>query len=440
MSKLKLYFEGPVDTLSGYGHHARDLAVSLINMDKYDITILPTRWGSTPMGALDTNDPDDISIIDRIAVKVTEAPDIFMQVTVPSLFKRLGKYNIGITAGIETNLSSAKWIEGCNQMDLVIVPSKHSKDVFEVSKYEIKDNNGNRTGQLELMRPCEVLFEGVDTKLINKKTPVEPSIANILDNIDEEFAYLYVGHWLNGDLGQDRKNTGMLVKSFIETFYNTEGAKPALILKTSVGTLSITDRDMVVEKINKIQSIFTDKSKIPNIYLLHGELSKKEMVSLYNHKKVSAMVNLTRGEGYGRPMLEFASIGKPVIASGWSGHLDFLNKKDHHMLPGKLEKIHQSAVWEDVLIPESHWFEPDYEHFKQVMFLHYKHTNELKLSKNAKSGMNAIRNNFSLDKMQVKFEQILDRYIPDIPTEVKMELPKLKKIELPKLNKVKSNG
>ena len=164
------------------------------------------------------------------------------------------------------------------------------------------------------------------------------------------------------------------------------------------------------------------------------------MVSLYNHKKIAAMVNITKGEGYGRPMLEFASIGKPVIASGWSGHLDFLNKHDHHLLPGKLEKIHKSAVWEDVLIPESSWFEVDYEHLKKVLFLHYKHPSELNLKKNAQRGMNAIRSNFSLTKMQSKFEIILDKYIPDMPVEVKIELPKLKKIELPKLKKVNTNG
>jgi len=436
MSKLKLYFEGPVDTMSGYGHHARDLVLSLIKMDKYDIKIISTSWGSTPFGSLNKDNPNDTLILDRIIKNIPEKPDIFMQVTVPAAFNPIGRYNIGITAGIETNIASGKWIEGCNRMDLVIVPSKHSKDVFEVSRYNVSDKQGNVVGQLKLDKPCEILFEGLDLDVFKKTNKIDKSISNILDDIEEDFLYLYVGHWLNGDLGQDRKNTGMLVKSFFDTFYNYDKQKPALLLKTSVGTLSITDKHMVEDKIRNIQGMYPDKSKLPNIYLLHGELSGSEMNSLYNHKKVNSMVNLTKGEGYGRPMLEFASIGKPVIASGWSGHLEFLNKHDHHLIPGKLEKIHSSAIWEDVLIPESSWFECDYEHAKQVMYLNYVQPNQLNLTKNAKNGMNAIRTKFSMESMQSKFENILDRYIPELPTEVKLELPKLKKIELPKLKKL----
>jgi len=437
MNKLKLYFEGPVDTLSGYGHHARDLVRSLIEMDKYDIKVISTKWGSTPLGGLDPNDPKDKMVIDRIINKIEEKPDIFMQVTVPTAFNPIGKYNIGITAGIETTIASAKWIEGCNRMNLVLVPSTHSKNVFEYSQYNINDNNGNVTGMLKLNVPCEVLIEGVDTEVFKKTTKISKSIKKYLDSIEEDFAYLYVGHWLNGDLGQDRKNTGMLIKTFFDAFYNYEKKKPALILKTSVGTLSITDRDMVIDKINKIQRMYPDISKLPNIYLLHGDLSKEEMNSLYNHSKIGAMVNLTKGEGYGRPMLEFATIGKPVIASGWSGQLEFLNKTDHHLVPGKLEKIHSSAVWEDVLIPESSWFECDYEHVAKVLYLHYDQPKQLNLTKNAKNAMGRLRNNFSLEKMTSKFENILDRYIPEFPSEVKLELPKLKKIDLPKLQ---SNG
>ena len=49
-----------------------------------------------------------------------------------------------------------------------------------------------------------------------------------------------------------------------------------------------------------------------------------EMNSIYNHSKVKAMVSLTKGEGFGRPLLEFSLSQKPLIVSGWSGHMDFL--------------------------------------------------------------------------------------------------------------------
>ena len=59
---------------------------------------------------------------------------------------------------------------------------------------------------------------------------------------------------------------------------------------------------------------------------LRLELISEELNELYNHPKVKAMVSTTKGEGFGRPLLEFSLTGKPIMASGWSGHLDFLHK------------------------------------------------------------------------------------------------------------------
>ena len=64
-----------------------------------------------------------------------------------------------------------------------------------------------------------------------------------INSMPESFAYLYVGHWLQGELGEDRKNTGLLIKAFYETFKNKK-QKPALILKTSIlDSASYHDRE-----------------------------------------------------------------------------------------------------------------------------------------------------------------------------------------------------
>ena len=54
-------------------------------------------------------------------------PDIWCQVTVPNEFQPMGKYNIGLTAGMETTLVHSSWIEGCNRMDIILTSSQHSK-------------------------------------------------------------------------------------------------------------------------------------------------------------------------------------------------------------------------------------------------------------------------------------------------------------------------
>ena len=210
--------------------------------------------------------------------------------------------------------------------------------------------------KIELTKPIEVLFEGADTNIY--KTIESHHIKNInLDSIKEKFAYLFVGHWMQGDVNEDRKNVGLLVKAFYETFKNKMN-KPALILKTSQVSSSYHDREDILKKINLIKKSVNSKN-LPNIYLLHGDFSDEEMNELYNHPKVKAMVSLTKGEGYGRPLLEFTLSKKPLITSGWSGQLDFLDPKLTNLIGGQLTNVHPSTK-NQFLLPESQWFSPDH--------------------------------------------------------------------------------
>ena len=181
MSKPFMLIQAPVQTRSGYGAHARDLVKSQIAMDKFDIKIIGLRWGNTPMNALDLNNPEDKAINDRIIqgeVKIPRQPDINVEIRVPNEFQKVGKYNIGITAGMETTLISPEWIEGCNRMDLIIVPSEHCKRTFVSSRWDKHDDRTKqKIGELKVEPPVEVLFEGAD-ELIYKKTKNIPTELN----------------------------------------------------------------------------------------------------------------------------------------------------------------------------------------------------------------------------------------------------------------------
>jgi len=161
MSKPTLVVSCPVDTYSGYGARARDFVQSIIDLDKYDVKILGQRWGGTRFGYL--KDHGNVSLASRLIPNLTEQPDVWIQITVPNEFQKVGKYNIGVTAGIETTLCDPSWIEGCNRMDLVMVSAQHAKETFEKSKFNIQDNNTKQvTGVVELTAKVEVLFEGAD--------------------------------------------------------------------------------------------------------------------------------------------------------------------------------------------------------------------------------------------------------------------------------------
>ena len=434
MNKPLCIVSSPVDTFSGYGARSRDFIKSLIKAkgDEWDIKLLSQRWGSTPFGFLNEEIEDEKDLLNRIIPAMTVQPDAWFQITVPNEFQKVGKYvNIGVTAGIETTICDPSWIEGCNRMDLTLVSSQHAKTVFENSQFEQKDKTTNKTTAIiKLTSPVEVLFEGVDLNKYFKTTPTKTDLTSELSKIKEDFAFLFVGHWLSGEFGEDRKNVGYMIKAFLEIFKGKTNP-PALIMKTNSATTSIMDRNSMLEKIEAVRK--TVKGRLPNIYLLHGDLEDEDINDLYNHSKVKSMVSFTKGEGYGRPLLEFSVTEKPVIASGWSGHIDFLDKDASILVGGELKQIHSSAVVPNMLIAESQWFAPNdgqAGYALKEVFENYKKYLPL-----AKKQANISKTKFSLDKMTERLSQILNEKTNPIPKFIPLTLPKLNKLDLPKLNK-----
>ncbi len=417
MSKPFLLFRGPVKTISGYGSHSRDLLESLYQMDLFDIKIDSCGWGSTPLTALENNNLFHKWIESNIITSLVGTPDVYVQVTVPNEFQRVGKFNIGITAGIETTVAPKEWVDGCNKMDLIITTSEFSANVLLSTVYnENEKNTGKLITQYRIVKPVSVLFEGVDDKIFNNQY-------NGIDlDIKEDFAFLFVGHWLKGNIGQDRKDVGMLIRSFCQSFSNYEN-KPALVLKTSSATFSIKQRE---ELSKKIKDVVNDIKNPPTVYLLFGELSNSEMNELYNHPKIKSMVSLTKGEGFGRPLLEFTMTGKPIIASNWSGHKDFLPMDKAIMIGGKLTEVDESVI-DNFIIQGSKWFTANYNEFAEVLKLVQKDYDKFLLKSEILREDNL--NKFTLNKMTDKFKQIITPYFNSQPKEHKLVLPKLTKVK-----------
>jgi len=434
MNKPLILMTAPISTRSGYGDRSRDIARAIIASDKYDLRIWPINWGMTPFTGLNDSDPSDMKILNCIlkTPEIHRKPDIHIHVSVPNEFQPVGTYNIGVTAGIETSNVDSSWLEGANRMDLVLVSSEHSKKGFTDTWYEQRDQNTNALLKtLKIEKPIEVLFEGLDIETFFKTDKIQEEIDSELNSIPENFCFLFVGHWLNGEIGQDRKDVGMLIKTFYEVFKNKKN-KPALILKTSGGGLSITDRKSILDKIDSIKNTCSPNSDLPNVYLLHGDLTREEMNALYNHPKVKAHISFTKGEGYGRPLLEASVSAKPIIVPQHSGYVDFL---EHVIwLPGILTPIHPSAQWQGVLNEGTQWFTVEYGVAGSIMkdvFDNYKKYTDIGKRQAYKS-----RTEFSLDKMGEKLLSYIDTAADKFPKQIQLKLPQLKKIELPKLKKV----
>ena len=417
----------PIDTYSGYGARARDFVKALYELkkDEYNIEILAQRWGSTPWGYIKDHS-EEWGFLEPLLAKqqMSKQPDVWIQITVPNEFQSVGKFNVGVTAGIETTLCHASWIDGVNRMNVTLVSSQHAKTVFQQSTFEEKNGQGQVVRQIKLEKPVEVLFEGVD---LNKYFYIADEdldgtdLVQSLDEIKEEFCYLFVGHWLQGALGEDRKNVGLMLKTFLETFRNKKN-RPALILKVSGAGSSVMDREDMLNRIDSVRSTVT--GDLPNVYLLHGELDDKDINNLYNHGKVKAMISLTKGEGFGRPLLEFTLSKKPLIVTAWSGHIDYLYMENTCMVGGTLKGVHPSAQVKDMILAESAWFSPD---VKQVEFyLKDVYEKYSKYEEKAKKQAHQSKTKFSFEEMK----NVLATYLDKIPKQVGLTLPKLKKIEV----------
>jgi glycosyltransferase involved in cell wall biosynthesis len=413
----------PLATQSGYGHHAREFIANAMELmsEEWDIKLVSMPWGHTPF----TYPLPPHWQSKLIGLPLQAQPDIWAQITVPNEFQAVGKYNIGVTAGTEGDVCPKEWIESINKMQTVIVPSTFTKQTFETTA---------KQHGLTITCNLQVVSEYFREEVYNSEK-VYAEVKEI-DEIPESFCFLAVGHWLTGQLGEDRKNLSGLLHTFFDTYKNKQNT-PALILKSSGATYSVTDRWEIKRKIRQIQDLFKN-AKLPNVYLLHGDLSDDQMNALYNHGKVKAMVSFLKAEGFGRPLLEFATTGKPIIAPYYSGPTDFLNEEFICKLPGGLTPIHATAQ-NQFLIADAKWFTIDYKYagkmFKEVQ------KNYKKWLGQAKRQRYHVNKHFTKQAVQQRYAEVFEiikTATASIPNQVELKLPKLDlpKLSLPKLQKI----
>ena len=306
----KIVISGPILSRSGYGEMARFALKSLLSKsDAFDIYVLPTSWGNT--GNL-FEQTEEKSLIDSLAKKTQQLLqatnnqpnfDVSIQVTIPNEWKKIARVNIGYTAGIETNMISHAWYEPSQMMDKIVVISEHAKSGFVNALFADQLNN-----RFKVTTPVEVCH-----------FPVKNFESKELDlNLKHDFNFLTVCQW------SPRKNLEQTISAFVEEFKNDE---VGLVLKINTANDSLIDKDFTQTRLKGLLETLPKDRKC-SVHLLHGHMSEQEVNSLYSHPKIKAVVSSTHGEGFGFPLFEAAYNELPVIATDWSGHLDFLTMKD----------------------------------------------------------------------------------------------------------------
>lgn len=427
-NKIRVNVLFPFLTLSGYGRRSLDVLRALVELkwDEWDFHIASLRFGQSPYITLDTTDPINekiMSCVKPMQEVVSQQAEIGFFCTVPSelIHARIAKYQILFTAGIESTLCSADFIKGYNAMDLVITSSEHAMTVFKSTVWNENNEKGEVLKQLKINNPGRVLIEGVDTEKYSRKNPQTFDLSQIKEN----WNFFINGMLLPGDFtnpyGHDRKNILTTLKVFLETFKDRKD-RPGLIIKTNCGSYSYADQERTIQRINQVKA--SVEGDLPNVYLLHGQLSDDELVGLYQNDKVKVMLSVA-AEGWGRAPLEFScATSKPLVVAPYGGTVDYINKDFTLLVGGSLQKMHPSAC-NDFLLKESTIYYPDINQLSGAMMEVYMHYDKWEVQ--GKRQGHWSRTNFSLEVMKEKLSEILKEHIPTFSVPVPIVLPKLKK-------------
>lgn len=392
--KKKIFVRGPVLSQSGYGEQSRFALRALKSReDLFDIYVQPTAWGKTGWVWEKTE------FREWLDKKVTKTqillqqkqlqPDVSLQITIPNEFEKICPVNIGYTAGIETNKCSPQWLPKCNDMDKVLVVSNHAKSSIIETVAIAKNNTTGEELPYRCEKPIEVVWENTEKK-------EQQEIPGF--NLDFDNNFLVVSQ-----LGP-RKNFENTICWFVEEFIDQE---VGLIVKTNFKGNSIADFVQVEKHLNSLLERYKDRKC--KVYLLHGDLTSGQMSWLYSNPKISSLINISHGEGFGLPIYEAAREGLPIIACGWSGQVDILHHdgKDYfNSVEFTLRPVQQQAIWPGVIEEGSMWAFADQGSFKMAM--RYTLKNMDKARHQAKELQKLVNEKFSDQTLFSNFINCID--------------------------------
>ena len=388
-NSMKILVRGPLLSQSGYGVHSRQVFSYLLCQKNVEIVTQILPWGITPWCVNTEKEKGIYGEIMSRSRPINEKFDMSFQVQLPNEWDpNLAKFNVGVTAGVETDKCSKDWATVHREkMDLIIVPSSHTKMTF------VNSGTGKEKTPIHVVQEYyfDELLEEVDTSQFSFSTSKN---------------FMTIGMFTAEDPKSDRKNVENLIKWFCQEFDGVDDV--GLIVKASKGRETTIDREIVRKTLRGVVSASGAK-KHPKIYMLHGSMTRKEMASLYKHESILGFCSATRGEGFGLPMLEAAVAGLPVICTNWSSVTEFLDGKSFLAVDYDLTAIPKERVDNSIFISGTRWANPREQSFKKNLRKLYNNYEEIKSIANKKADSLSIA--YGKDSTTQAYDKILGNII-----------------------------
>ncbi|MZH03619.1 MAG: glycosyltransferase family 4 protein, partial [Nitrospinae bacterium] len=379
----KVLIRGPLLSQSGYGVHSRQIFKWLLS-EGYDVSCQVLPWGITPWYLNQESLGGLIGEIMKRTAQPNVKPDYSFQIQLPDEWDTsLANKNFGVTAAVETNFCNPAWIQACNNMHGVIVPSNFTAGVLK--------NSGKLSTRVHVIPesfPEEFEKDLKPTKFLNSKS---------------KHNFLLFGQLTAPTPELDRKNTVNAIKWFCEKYKNRKDI--GLIVKTNMGTNSTLDKRISVPALTQVLDQVR-VGKYPRVTLVHGNMTNEELFEMYCDKTIVGLITATRGEGYGLPMIEAAACGLPVLATDWSGHKTFLQEKSWLPVNYVMKPIPNERADNRIFMQHSMWADVDEMHFKSQLGELFK--KRVYFKQNCLKSRETILSKFSQKSVQTLYNSFLD--------------------------------
>jgi glycosyltransferase involved in cell wall biosynthesis len=239
----------------------------------------------------------------------------------------------------------------------------------------------------------DAIAGAVDVPVVSMPVPMEPPTGPFRTraelDLPERFTFLFVFDFWS----EERKNPVAVVEAFTRAFSPGEG--PTLVVKSIHG-------DSKAKKLEKLRAVAADRS---DVVVRDGYVSALERDSYL--AACDCYVSLHRSEGLGLTMAEAMALGKPVIATGYSGNLEFMDEANSYLVPYDVVDV-PASWWGHA--PGATWAEPDVDAAARLMRRAWEHPDEAgALGERARG---ALRERFSTGRTV----EVVERRLEEIRT------------------------